>query len=175
MELPEFLERQKVFGKMIGEAAPTDILDIGAYFNPISMFFDMPTACPASMVVVEPILNALSAYVPCTPGNRYSHTHLMILPITFKQYIQLEIRHPTAVVCIGCDSIYGPNRRMLVHSFPRPFTLYLEFAAGYHHNRPFLSMYGDGPGEAMVYKDELHTSNKHTNFTERAMRVIKYT
>jgi hypothetical protein len=60
-------------------------------------------------------------------------THILFLPITFKQYTALpanQVPAPSAVVCIGCDSHYGPNRRLLETSFPKPYTLYLEYPSG---------------------------------------------
>ena len=47
---------------------------------------------------------------------------------------------PQSIVCVGCDSIYGPNKRMLESAFPRPYTLYLEYPSEYVHNAPFKKM-----------------------------------
>ena len=70
----------------------------------------MRSTCPESVVIIEPILNALSALLPCDISGE---THIIVLPITFKYYNSIKQVLPTkpdSVVCIGCDSHYGPNR-----------------------------------------------------------------
>ena len=120
-----------------------NILDIGAYYNPINLFLDK-NFCPESVVIVEPILNALSAVVPCTgtPGG----THILFLQITFKFYIKIKNLVPKSysIVCIGCDSHYGPNRNLLETSFERPYKLFLEYPSEYVHNAAFKKMMGYG-------------------------------
>jgi hypothetical protein len=64
------MSRQLTFGKMLSAAGGAEgrhIMDVGAYYNPINLFL-APHVCPASVVVVEPILDALSAMLPCTPA-----------------------------------------------------------------------------------------------------------
>lgn len=76
------MSRQITFGKMMSEptASLTNVMDIGAYYNPINLFLS-PEVCPDSVIVIEPILDPLSVSVPCS-GDR--STHVMFLPITFK-------------------------------------------------------------------------------------------
>lgn len=120
-----------------------NILDVGAYYNPINLFLSNGS-CPASVVIVEPILDALSVIVPCsTSGGR---THFIFLPITFKFYLKIRNVLPVSdsVVCIGCDSHYGPNRMLLETSFAKPYKLYLEYPSEYVHNVAFKKMNGNG-------------------------------
>jgi hypothetical protein len=126
-----------------------NILDIGAYYNPINLFFK-DNFCPSSVVVVEPILDALSAIVPC-PGG--SSTHYLFLPITFKFYLRIKDSVPKSdsIVCIGCDSHYGPNRKLLETSFPRPYKLFLEYPSEYVHNVAFKKMIGTGMGHDIYF------------------------
>ena len=119
-----------------------NILDIGAYYNPINLFLN-ELACPASFIVVEPILNALSVIVPCKGSGQ---THFIFLPITFKYYLKIKSQLPVSdsIVCIGCDSHYGPNRYLLETSFNKPYKLFLEYPADYVHNAAFKKMNGQG-------------------------------
>ena len=102
--------------------------------------------CPESVVVVEPILEALSAVVPCTGTGTPGATHFLFLPITFKFYIKIKNLVPKSdsIVCIGCDSHYGPNRNLLETSFERPYKLFLEYPSEYVHNAAFKKMMGYG-------------------------------
>ena len=79
LEKDELIVRQKTYGDMLSKKQAKNILDIGAYYNPINLFM---THCPASVVVVEPILEAMSVMVPCANGE--GSTHFIISPITFK-------------------------------------------------------------------------------------------
>ena len=126
-----------------------NILDIGAYYNPINLFF-REDFCPLSVVVVEPILNALSAVVPCHNGKS---THYLFLPITFKYYLRIKHKVPLSdsIVCIGCDSHYGPNRKLLETSFPRPYNLFLEYPSEYVHNAAFKKMLGNGTVSLLIF------------------------
>jgi len=129
--------------------------------------------CPKSFLVIEPILDAFSGYVPCPNGE--GETHILVLPITFKYYTEIkqEFPNPDAVVCIGCDSHYGPNRRYLETTFPRPFVLYLEYPSEYIHNGPYKRM-GKGEGEQMNYFNSYQVATDATKFTKRVMKVIHY-
>lgn len=150
-----------------------DILDVGAYYNPIYSFLGKKH-CPKSVVIVEPILDAFSGYVSCPSGNGF--THIVILPITFRHYTTVKNQVPKsdAVVCIGCDSHYGPNRRLLESTFGRPFTLYLEYPSEYVHNAAYKKM-GKGMSENMTYYLEYEVHTKATQYTKRVMKVINYT
>ena len=151
LESPEFLWRQETFGKMISERKGMNIVDIGAYYNPI-YFFLVDGHCPESVVIVEPILQAISAKVPCK-FDRSKKVHIVFLPITFKFYksIMEKLPRPDSVVCVGCDSHYGPNRRQLETTFTRPYSLYFEYPIQYYHNGAYRKMTGTGKGEKMVY------------------------
>ena len=137
----------------------------------MNLFFNQ-SYCPQSFIVVEPILDPLSAFVPC--GNGY--THFIFLPITFRYYITVSKLLPKvdAVVCIGCDSHYGPNRRMLETSFERPYTLYLEYPSEYIHNAPFRKMMGSGPGETLTFIKKFQPNTNETQYTKRVMKVFSY-
>jgi len=96
------------------------IIDIGAYYNPIHLFLSI-NSCPITVIIIEPILDALSVIVPCNQEaknninvsiyNPYFQTHVLFLPITFKHYLTIKtmIPDPETVVCIGCDR-YGMVR-----------------------------------------------------------------
>jgi hypothetical protein len=81
LEKENMVVRQVTFGSMLSKKAAKNILDIGAYYNPINLFFDK-SHCPASVVIVEPILDPLSAMIPCADGQ--GSTHIIVAPITFK-------------------------------------------------------------------------------------------
>lgn len=81
---------------------------------------------------------------------------------------------PETVVCIGCDSHYGPNRRMLETTFPRPYGLYIEYPSEYIHNAPFRRMNGEGAGETLVFKEQYRANTTETIYTKRVMKVIHY-
>lgn len=66
---------------MLSKKQAKNVLDIGAYYNPINLFFDS-NHCPMSVVVVEPILDALSVMIPC--ANNQGSTHFVVAPITFR-------------------------------------------------------------------------------------------
>jgi hypothetical protein len=113
LEGKSFIIRQELFGTMLSDQKAMNILDVGAYYNPINLFLKSDF-CPASLIVVEPILNALSVIVPC-PSSPGSSTHFIFLPITFKFYLKIKnfVPKSDSIVCIGCDSHYGPNRFLL--------------------------------------------------------------
>lgn len=174
MEKPEFLHRHHTIGKLLGDRKITHMIDIGAYYNPIHLF--VPSSqCMSTVIIVEPILDPVSAMVPCA-SNPSQYTHYLVLPITFKHYITIKdtIPMPETVVCIGCDSHYGPNRRMLETTFPRPYGLYIEYPSEYIHNAPFRRMNGEGAGETMVFKEQYRANTTETIYTKRVMKVIHY-
>ena len=185
LESPEYMVRQETFATMIDGKNGMNIVDIGAYYNPINFFFNDDFG-PSSIVGVEPILQAVSAYFPCkTDANK--KIHIIFLPITFKLYKTMMSKLPTpdSVICIGCDSIYGPNRRLLETTFQRPFTLYLEYPSEYYHNGAFRKMMGTGPGEELIFSKNfepvINTSayNYPPDFEKqklflRSMKVLSY-
>lgn len=157
LETDEFLNRQREVGDRLGRDEVKHVVDIGAYVNPIHLFLGQH--CPETVVVIEPILEPLSVFVPCINSAEPSlnaSTHVLHLPLTFKRY--LRVRHlvgvnPDAVVCIGCDGHHGPTKRDLLESWPRPYTLYLEFTDGHRPNKPFLSI-GKSPGATALHESE---------------------
>lgn len=173
LESPDFLVRQKIFGEMLSQKNAANILDIGAYYNPINLFLQSGH-CPNSVVIVEPILQATSAYVPCEGGK--GKTHIVILPVTFFYFrsVKKMVPRPDSVVCIGCDSVYGPNRNMLETTFERPFTLYLEYPSEYHHNGPFRKMMGTEPGEKLTFIKKIQPQTNETQYVKRVFKVIEY-
>jgi hypothetical protein len=144
LEGRDFIIRQQIFGTMLSESQAMNILDIGAYYNPINLFLKKDF-CPTTVIIVEPILNALSVIVPCK-NNIDKKTHFIFLPITFKYYLKIKSLIPKSdsVVCIGCDSHYGPNRELLETSFEKPYKLFLEYPSEYVHNKAFKKMMGNG-------------------------------
>lgn len=155
------------------EAASHTVIDIGAYYNPINLFMTHG-ACFENIIIIEPVLDALSVFVPCLsdPAKR---THIMFLPVTFAHYMKVSstLPAPDTVVCVGCDSHYGPNRHMLETAFKRPYVLYFEFATEYRANAPYLSM-GSGPGEKITFEHNFQVVTNETEFTKRSMKVINY-
>ena len=119
-------------------------------------------------------VDALSVSVPCSDPTR--RTHVMFLPITFKYYMSISntLPMPESVVCIGCDSHYGPNRKMLETAFVRPYTLYLEYPSEYVHNTPFKKMNGEAAGEEMTFIRKFQPKTNETQYTKRVMKIIQY-
>jgi hypothetical protein len=139
-------------------------------------------SCPSSVVIIEPILDALSVLVPCITNNpslnsnNIKYTHFIILPIPFSYYIKTKkyLPNPDTVVCIGCDSVFGPTQRMLETSFQRPYLLYLEFPKEYIHDAAFNKMNGEGKGQKLIFKEEFNINNNNTQYTKRSMKVLSY-
>ncbi len=169
------MTRQLTFGKMLSTKSITNLVDIGAYYNPIHLFL-ASDVCPVNVVVIEPILDALSVSIPCTDTNKDKSTHVLFLPITFKHYMQIKstLPMPETIVCIGCDSHYGPSRKMLETTFTRPYSLYIEYPSEYVHNKPFRMMNGEGVGEEMTFIDKFQPKTNETIYTKRVMKVIEY-
>ena len=152
-----------------------NVMDIGAYYNPINLFLS-PEVCPESVTVIEPILDPLSVSVPCA-SNHTKHTHIMILPVT-SHYVGLfaaAFPKPDTIVCIGCDANYGPSRKLLETTFARPYTLYLEYALDYKPNKVFEAINGEEKGETVLYKHSFQPSTNETIYTKRMMKVIRFT
>jgi hypothetical protein len=201
LEMPDFMMRQMLFGQMISAKKPKvlksehgfirsrsylsyffqNVVDIGAYYNPINLFFN-DSYCPQSVIVIEPILDPLSVSVPCPTSTvattTNTHSHIIFLPITFRYYMTISksfnLPQPDGVVCIGCDSHYGPNRRMLETAFGKPYTLFLEYPSEYVHNGPFRKMMGTGEGEQMTFIKKFQPDTNATQYTKRVMKVIEY-
>lgn len=151
-----------------------NVLDIGAYYNPINLFL-AHDACLDNIVIIEPILDALSVQVPCA-ADHTKKTHIMYLPITFKYYLSINasLPRPDSVVCIGCDALLGPTRKMLETVFERPYTLLFEYPSFYRPSAPFMEMNGTGPGEEMTYLRKFQPKTNETDFSKRVMKVIHY-
>lgn len=135
---------------------------------------------------MEPILQAVSAEIACA-GTSGRFTHVAFLPITFKMYqtFMSILPVPDNIVCIGCDSVYGPNRRLLETSFKRPFTLLIEYPSEYYHNGAFRKMVGSGPAEKLllnhnfspivdVDKYQYPPNFEKDKLSRRTMKVIEY-
>lgn len=192
LEKPDFMSRQITFGKMMstpGHSHPLrHVIDIGAYYNPIHLFLS-PEVCPETVMVIEPILDPLSVLVPCAAASaaapagstggsaaKNTNTHVLFLPITFKHYMTVAgtLPRPESVVCIGCDSHYGPSRKMLETAFLRPYTLYLEYPSEYVHNAPFKKMNGEDKGEELTFIRKFQPKTNETQYTKRVMKIIVY-
>ena len=168
--------RHQTFGKLLSSKTITNLIDIGAYYNPIHLFLQKES-CLTTVIVIEPILDPLSVSVPCSGvRNADKSTHIMFLPITFKYYVDIKnlLPSPETVVCIGCDSHYGPTRKLLETSFKRPYTLYIEYPSEYIHNGPFKKMLGEGEKEEMVFIKKFQPKTNETQYTKRVMKVIEY-
>jgi len=177
LEKGEFVSRQIIYGKILSDphSKVKTVVDIGAYYNPIHLFLSRDV-CVENVIIVEPILDALSAYVPCA-SDHSRKTHVLFLPVTFAHYMKIaaSLPRPDSVVCVGCDAHYGPSRSMLETAFQRPYTLYLEFPPAYGTDAAFLSMNGTGPGEELTYLHTIHVATNETKFTTRLMKAIRYT
>ena len=178
LEKGDFMVRQELFGRILTKNKAQNIVDIGSYYNPIHLFMDH---CPNSVVLIEPILDAMSVILPCPNSNINGNTktHIVVLPITFRQYMKQvinKVKLPLAdsVVCIGCDSHYGPNRHMLENTFARPFDLFLEYPSEYIHNGPMKKMLGNGPGETLLFHRVLQPHTNDTQYTKRSLKIIHY-
>lgn len=175
LELPDFMTRQLAFGEMISNRQSKNIIDIGSYYNPIHLFFNS-NHCPESVVIIEPILDALSVMIPCI-SDPNKMTHVIFMPITFKYFITVKtvVPKPDSVVCIGCDSHYGPNKFMLETTFDRPYTLFMEYPSEYIHNKhTFKHMNGEGEGEKLLFMRKFKPDTNLTQYTQRIMKVIDY-
>lgn len=176
LEKEEFLKRHFYLADLLAKRDIKVMIDIGAYYNPIHLFFQAKS-CIDTVIIIEPILDALSVRVPCSdPSNQGKYTHYLFLPITFKHYIAIkeQVPMPETVVCIGCDSHYGPNRRMLETTFKKPYALYIEYPSEYVHNAAYKKMNGDGPGEQLVNVHKYNVHSNETIYTKRVMKVIEY-
>ena len=79
------------------------------------------------------------------------------------------------VVCIGCDSHYGPSKVMLETTFERPYTLFMEYPSEYIHNkRTYKLMMGQGPGEELLFFKKFQPKTNATEYIKRIMKVIDY-
>ena len=189
LEKGDFMVRQELFGKVLTKSKSSNIVDIGSYYNPIHLFLDSQSQsvanknsnsdyCPNSVLIIEPILDALSVQIPCGSSNKM--THIIFLPITFRHYMKhiiktyIDLPKPDSIVCIGCDSHYGPNRHMLENTFTRPYDLLLEYPSKYVHNGPMRKMLGDGPGETMLFHRTLEPHTNDTTFINRTFKIIRY-
>ena len=63
-----------------------------------------------------------------------------------------------SIVCIGCDSHYGPNRHLLETSFERPYKLFLEYPSEYVHNAAFKKMMGYGTFPDFIFMFSIYSS-----------------
>ena len=115
--------------------------------------------CPQSVIIIEPILNPFSGVIPCldSQGKKTGgETVIHVLPITFRNYMLIKKKNPMlfpapdAVVCIGCDSHYGPNKKMLETAFERPYVLYFEYDSEYIHNKQFKNMGTQGKDDGKL-------------------------
>ena len=131
----------------------------------------------------------MSVLLPC-PGRPELSTHYIHLPVTFDTFRKLAglgggratrselntrfgVRRFDQVVCIGCDAIYGPNRKKLETSFPRPFSLYLEFPYMYHHDLVYRKMGTGASNQQTMFTYNHDVDTNATTYTERAMRIIR--
>jgi hypothetical protein len=138
-------------GKLLDDLAPKRVLDIGPNTNPIWSFM---THCPESVFMIEPCgemishdRNApyVSKEVPCgasaSSGTRSSIEHVM--PTSIKTFIHdCHFQQFDVVVCIGCDTNYGPTWKELM-LMPRPFHIAPEFSTtAFHGDYPTTDTMG---------------------------------
>ena len=128
------------------------ILDIGAYTNPIHSFMDH---CPAASVVLEPCGELahdgdtpyLSKETSCqNPKSlKFTRTIQNVMPKSVKSFVKelQHIQHFDAIVCIGCDPVFGPTWTELM-LMPRPFHLVLEATADYAEDFPVIEIKKSG-------------------------------
>ena len=132
-------KRHQHAAKYLDMVKPDRILDIGAYTNPIHSFMDH---CPATSFVLEPCGELahngdtphLSKETHCQNPNNLKITRTIqnVMPKSVKTFIKelKHIQHFEAIVCIGCDPVFGPAWTELM-VLPRPFHLVLESTADY--------------------------------------------
>ena len=96
--------RHLIFGKLLSTRLIVNLIDIGAYYNPIHLFL-AGDLCLLNILIIEPILDPLSVSIPCVDNNKDKRTHVLFLPITFRYYMDIKqmLPKPETVVCIGCD------------------------------------------------------------------------
>lgn len=87
------------------------------------------------MIIAAPILDAISIMVPCIDVHVDTKTHVLFLPI---MTISKSLPVTETVVCIGCDSHYGPNRKM----FHRPYLLFIEYPSENLYNAHLKRWWG---------------------------------
>lgn len=170
---PDFVRRQVIFGQQIEKLKPSHIVDIGSYYNPINLFIGHH--CPKSVTIVEPILDPLSTYLPCT--NSSEKTHLLILPLIVKSYFRIikTLPPPDCVVCIGCDGDFGPKKHELL-AFTKPYVLFLEFPFDYHSS--YAQFYSLNSSATSVLFELLYIVPEETRgktaFFRRFMRTLEF-
>lgn len=195
LETTPFLERHNIFAQEIAKTKPKKIFDIGAYYTPMILFID--NYCPEEITILEPILDPVSATIPCRVKTNKINVNkkllVHIMPIGFAAYYKSLVNYkrmkadkshdknthtnPDAVICLGCDHHYGPSRSHLEHAFERPYTLFLEFPARYRGS-PYVNM-GKGrddqsKGLHLKMEKTLHLNYNISTFTyvDRSMRII---
>lgn len=127
-------QRHRFAAKHLDGIQASRILDIGAYTNPIHTFM---TTCPDTVFVLEPCgelshngsLPYSSKEISCSTNNHSKRVIRNVLPKSIKSFIKEQNmkQHFDAIVCIGCDTTYGPTWDEIM-VLPRPFRLILEFS-----------------------------------------------
>lgn len=129
-------KRHQYAAKYLDNLKPDRILDIGAYTNPIHSFLDH---CPATSFVLEPCgelahngdtpYSSKETHCQNPKNSKITRTIQNVMPKSVKTFIK-DIQHFDAIVCIGCDPMFGPSWTELM-AMPRPFRLVLECTADY--------------------------------------------
>lgn len=129
----ETLREHHMFAaKYLDDIQAKRILDIGTCTNQIHTFM---TECPDVVFALEHgelshngSLPYSSKEVTCTTSN-HIHKRVIrnVLPISIKSFIKERHskQHFDAVVCMGCDTTYGPTWAEIM-VLPRPFHLILD-------------------------------------------------
>lgn len=177
LETTAFTSRHAFMAHWMAAEAPTTILEIGGYFQPISKF--LHGFCPTLLVTVDPILDAASVLLKC---GKESETHIVDVPATAKEFFDTKLRtlhNPSgrwdAVVCVGCDVHWGPRQAQLL-ALPRPTTIYLEFSADYAPSAgEFIPLSGVAGSRILINATiEMHEyTGPRTTFHRRSVYILR--
>lgn len=137
--------RHRLAASILKSANAQRILDYGAYSSPIYRFLEY---CPEIVVSIEPLgelvtnttLPYMSKMVPCAEEGKTMH--VVNVPSTAADFADSSYGGIAfdAVLCIGCDSAYGPKPYHLIEplvSESESGVLLVE--AGKKFYQPFLS------------------------------------
>lgn len=185
LETTAFTARHALFAHWMASEAPASILEIGGYFQSMSLF--LHGFCPTLIVNVDPIFDASSAIVPCVGSGATGggESHAAVVPATARDFFSniaavagalLPPRgHWDAVVCVGCDAHYGPTAAHFL-ALPRPTTIYIEFPLAYAPSVIAFSPLLTAPGVSVLLNATLDMRSYpgiRTDYERRALYVLR--
>jgi hypothetical protein len=165
LEAEAFRTRQRIAAEWLTEIGAQSILDIGAYYNDMRQFL---RHCPRHLTIVEPILDDEAYTSTCLQRN----TSVAVVTQTFQEFLaetwrSWPVKFDT-VVCIGCDSRFGPTAKELNTVSSR--FIVVEYAEG---DGPSRKQYSRMKGN--VLREMLYTIRdaNATQFNVRKMLLIE--